>query len=62
MRRALGDTGIRLLAVGVAAAALVGVAGFSSFVVISWDVLRRSIGLVPLVLLVGVVAAVRRWP
>jgi uncharacterized membrane protein YidH (DUF202 family) len=58
MRRALGETGIRLLAAGVGGVALVGVVGFSWFVVISWDVLRRSIGLVPLVLLLGVVAAV----
>jgi hypothetical protein len=50
--------GIRILVLGVAGAAFVGLVGFSWFVIISWDVLRRSIGLAPLVLLVVVAAAV----
>jgi hypothetical protein len=50
--------GIRLLAAGVVGAAVVGLVGLAWFVVISWDVLRRAIGLAPMFLLLVVAAAV----
>lgn len=43
---------------GAVGAALVGLVGFVWFVVISWDVLRRAIGLLPLLLVLVVAAAV----
>jgi hypothetical protein len=46
------------MAAGVVGAAVVGLAGLIWFVVISWDVLRRAIGLAPLILLLVVAAAV----
>jgi hypothetical protein len=43
---------VRTLAVGLLTAGLLGMAAFSWLVVISWDVLRQSLGLTSLVLLV----------
>ena len=42
----------------LAGAVSMGLVGFAWFVVLSWDVLRQSIGLAPLLLLLVVVAAV----
>jgi Zn-dependent alcohol dehydrogenase len=58
MRRDLRARGIRIALAGAVGAALVGLVGFAWFVVISWDVLRRAIGLVPLLLSLVVAAAV----
>ena len=58
MRRAPGDTKIKLLTAGVAIAALVGAVGFWWLVLISRDVLRRSMGLGSLALVLAVAAAV----
>jgi hypothetical protein len=48
----------RILVFGAASAAFVAVAGFIWFVLISWNVLRQSLGFGPLVLLLLVAAGV----